>query len=82
VELEARERPVLGPLFVMGAGAPMGTRVQAAAWAAIGRDDAAGASEIRVAWANRLFSALQAARIYKSDLPVWTVTAWFGATTE
>ncbi|HTL32221.1 MAG TPA: hypothetical protein VL326_03800 [Kofleriaceae bacterium] len=82
VELEARERPELGPLFVAGAGAPMGTRVQAAAWAAIGRDDAAGASEIRVAWANRLFSALQAARIYKSDLPVWTVTAWFGATTE
>jgi hypothetical protein len=60
----------------------MGTRVQAAAWAAIGRDDAAGASELRVAWAKRLYSALQAARIYRDDAPVWTVTAWFGATTE
>jgi hypothetical protein len=82
LEVEARTRPEIGPLLVVGAGAPMGTRVQAAAWAAIGRDDAAGASELRVAWAKRLYSALQAARIYRDDAPVWTVTAWFGATTE
>ncbi|HUS28826.1 MAG TPA: hypothetical protein VMZ53_09955 [Kofleriaceae bacterium] len=84
LELEARERPAIGPLFVVGAGAPMGARLQAAAWAAIARDDAAGAGEVRVAWAKRLFSALQAARIYREsdDAAVWTVTAWFGATTE
>ena len=88
IEIAARERPELGGLVVVGGGAPMGRRVQAAAWAAIGRGDAAGASEIRIAWANRLFSALQAARIYRSretdgeSLPVWTVTAWFGATSE
>jgi hypothetical protein len=91
LELEARERPGLGPLLVAGAGAPMGKRVQGAAWAAVERENSAGASELRVAWANRLFSALQIARIYPQrrddsvvmdHLPVWTVTAWFGATTE
>lgn len=81
-ELELRERPDLGGLVVAGAGAPMGTRVQAAAWAAIGRTDAAAASELRVAWAKRLFSAFQVARLYRDDLPVWTLTAWFGATSE
>jgi hypothetical protein len=92
LELEVRERPVVGPLFVVGAGAPMGKRVQGAAWAALAENnDRAGAAEVRVAWANRLFSALQIARIYPQrrddsavmdHLPVWTVTAWFGATTE
>lgn len=81
-ELELRERPQLGGLVVAGAGAPMGTRVQAAAWAAIGRNDAAAASELRVAWEKRLFSALQAARLYRDDAPVWTLTAWFGATSN
>lgn len=84
LELGARTRPELGRLVVVGAGAPMGRWVQAAMWAAVARDDAAGAAEIRVAWANRLFSALQAARIYRlSDVmepaPIWSVTAWFGA---
>jgi hypothetical protein len=58
-------------------------------WAAVGRDDAAAAAELRVAWAKRLFSALQTARIYRFDhasnnvmdpIAVWSVTAWFGAT--
>ena len=55
-------------------------------WAAIGRDDAAGAAELRVAWAKQLFSALQVARLYRFDamepISLWSVTAWFGAATE
>lgn len=85
LEVGARARPGLGGLLVASGGAPMSKRVQAAAWAAIGRDDAAGAAEVRVAWAPRLFSALQTARLYRfdrMDLPIWMVTAWFGATIE
>jgi len=86
LELGARWRPGLGGLLVASGGAPMGRRVQAGIWAAAGVHDAAGAAELRVAWATRLFSALQVARLYRfepmEDLPVWSVTAWFGATTE
>jgi hypothetical protein len=87
-EVGVRERPGLGPLVVATGGAPMSRRVQAAAWAAIGRDDAAGAAEVRVAWAKQLFSAVQTARLYRfdrlnmDDQPVWMVTAWFGAMIE
>ena len=86
LELGARTRPGLGPLVTASGGAPMGRWVQAGLWAAIGRYDAAGAAELRVAWAKTLFSALQAARIYRVDamdpVALWSVTAWFGAATE
>jgi hypothetical protein len=85
-ELGVRTRPGLGGLVVASGGAPMGRWVQAGAWAALGRDDAAGAAELRVAWAKRLFSALQAARIYRLDAmepaALWSVTAWFGAASD
>ncbi len=86
LELGARRRPGLGGLAFASGGAPMGRWVQAGMWAALGTDDAAGAAELRVAWAARLFSALQAARIYRLDAmapaAVWSVTAWFGATSR
>ena len=86
LEIGARRRPGLGGLAFANAGAPMGRWVQAGLWAALGREDAAGAAELRVAWANRLFSALQAARIYRLDAmeptAVWSITAWFGAVTQ
>ena len=83
LEVSVRERPGLGGLVAVGGGAPMGRYVQAAAWAAASRSDAAGAAEVRVAWAKQLFSALQAARFYQLDaMPTssWSLTAWFGAT--
>ncbi|MBV8759262.1 MAG: hypothetical protein JO257_18390 [Deltaproteobacteria bacterium] len=85
-ELQLRERPGLGGLAAIGGAVPMGRAVQAAAWAAVSRRDAAGAAELRVAWARQLFSAVQAARFYRLDdampAPVWSLTAWFGATTD
>jgi hypothetical protein len=86
LELGVRARPGLGGLAVASGGAPMGKWVQAGLWAALGRDDAAGAAEARVAWANRLFSSLQVARMYRFDamerISLWSVTAWFGAATQ
>lgn len=86
LELGMRARPGVGGLVFAHAGAPMSRWVQAGMWAALGRDDAAGAGEVRVAWANTLFSALQVARIYRLDamepIGLWSVTAWFGAATE
>lgn len=86
LELGARARPGLGGLAFASAGAPMGRWVQAGAWAAVGSEDAAGAGELRVAWARRLFSALQVARMYRVDamepFALWSVTAWFGATSQ
>ena len=83
VEVGARRRPGFGGLYTAQAGAPMGRWVQAAAWAAVASDAAAGAAALRVAWSKRLFSALQAARMYRFEtmepVPVWSVTAWFGA---
>jgi hypothetical protein len=85
-EVAVRERPGLGGLVALGGGAPMGRWVQAGMWAAASRSDAAGAAELRVAWAKRLFSALQVARFYRFDAmdpsPLWSVTAWFGASSE
>ena len=89
LELAARARPDLGGLVVATAGAPMGRWVQAALWAGAGRNEAAGAGELRVAWSARLFSALHVARLYRFDgqldamepTPAWSVTAWFGAAT-
>ena len=66
-ELQLRERPGLGGLAAVSVAAPMGRALQAAAWTAVSRTDAAGAAELRIAWARRLFSALQAARFYRLD---------------
>ncbi|NVB83880.1 MAG: hypothetical protein HOV81_36230 [Kofleriaceae bacterium] len=89
IELGARARPDLPDLLVASAGAPMGRWLQAAVWAAASRGDAAGAGELRVAWQKRLFSALQAARLYRFDVEpamqphaIWSVTAWFGVASE
>lgn len=92
IELGARARPDRPDLVAASAGAPMGRWVQAAAWAAAARGEAAGAAELRVAWSQRLFSALHAARLYRFDAmesaavmeptAVWSITAWFGATTR
>jgi hypothetical protein len=83
LELGARRRPGLGGLYTMQIGAPMGRYVQAAAWAAVTRDAAGGAAELRIVWSKRLFSALHGARMYRVDemtpAPMWSVTAWFGA---
>jgi hypothetical protein len=85
-ELAVRERPGLGGLAAVGGGAPMGRWVQGGLWAAASRSDAAGAAELRVTWAKRLFSALQAVRFYRFDAmdpaPLWSVTAWFGASSD
>ena len=86
VELQLRERPGLGGLAAVAAAAPMSRALQAAAWAAVSRSDAAGAAELRIAWARSLFSAVQVARYYRLDdamaVPGWSAIAWFGATTE
>jgi hypothetical protein len=86
LELGVRERPGLGGVAALGGGAPMGRYVQVGAWAAASRSDAAGAAELRVAWAKQLFSSVQAARFYRFDAmaaaPEWSLTAWFGATSE
>ncbi len=85
LELGARARPGLGGLVVASGGAPMGRWLQAAAWVAASRRDAAGAAELRLAWAARLYSALQVARIYELDaMPTaaWSVVAWFGASSS
>ena len=81
-----RGRPGRGVIGAVSAGAPMGRWLQAGAWAAASRDAAAGAGELRVAWAKRLSSALQVARMYDTDAMTpsaqWSVTAWFGATSN
>jgi hypothetical protein len=87
LELGARARPGLGALATVNAGTARAKRVQAAVWAAASSHDGAGAAELRVVWAKRLFSALQAARIYQFTDPmqptaVWSVTAWFGASSS
>ncbi|MFT3693048.1 MAG: hypothetical protein QM831_07895 [Kofleriaceae bacterium] len=83
-EVGLRERPGLGLLGTAYAGMPMNAMLQAGVWAAVSRDDSAGAAEVRVAWARQLYSALQAARIYQFDTmtpqAIWSLTAWFGVT--
>lgn len=82
-----RARPGLGALGTIAVAAPMASWVQAGGWVAASRAATAGAAEVRVAWARRLSSALQVARMYETDAPMqpaatWSVTAWFGASTE
>jgi hypothetical protein len=78
-----RVRPALPVVVAVTAGAPMGRWLQGAAWAAVSGDTAATAGELRIAWARRLSSALQIARMYDTKLmdpaPIWSVTAWFAA---
>ncbi len=82
ITASVRARPGHGVLGSVSAGAPMGRWLQVGAWAAASADHAAGAGELRVAWARRLSSALQIARMYDTDAmqPAarWSVTAWFG----
>lgn len=86
IAASARARPGHGLIGTASAGAPMGRWFQAGAWVAASREAAAGAGELRVAWAKRLSSALQVARMYDTDAmapaPAWSVTAWFGATSN
>jgi len=85
LEVGVRARPGLGTLGMLSGGAPMGRKVQLGGWLAASPYDAAGAAELRVAWARRLYSALQVARMVRFDMDpaaVWSVVAWFGATTE
>ncbi|MEP6865071.1 MAG: hypothetical protein ABJE66_30925 [Deltaproteobacteria bacterium] len=87
LELGVRSRPGLGALATVNAGTAMAKRIQAAVWAAASSHDGAGAAELRIVWAKRLFNAVQAARIYQFTEPmqpaaVWSVTAWFGATAD
>ncbi len=86
IDASVRVRPGRGVVGALSAGAPMGRWLQAGAWAAASREAAAGAGELRVAWAKRLSSALQIARMYDTDAMTpsaqWSVTAWFGATSN
>jgi len=82
-----RLRPGNGALASVTAGAPMGRWVQAGGWLAATPRAAAGAAELRVAWAKRMYSAFQLARMYATDdvmdpAPTWSATAWFGIATE
>jgi hypothetical protein len=84
-------RPGLGGLGTASAGAPMGRWIQAGGWIAASPRALAGAAELRVAWARRMFSALQLARMYGSSPSTndemappgdaWSATVWFGAAT-
>ena len=87
VSLGGRARPGLGALGTLAIAAPMATWLQAGGWIAASRAATAGAAEVRVAWAQRLSSAIQVGRMYETDGPMlpaatWSVTAWFGASTE
>lgn len=78
-----RVRPALPAVIAVSVGAPMGRWLQAATWAAVSGDTAVTAGELRIAWALRLSSALQIARMYDTSMmnpsPIWSVTAWFAA---
>lgn len=87
LSLGGRARPGLGALGTFAVAVPMAAWMQAGGWVAASRASTAGAAEIRVAWARRLSSALQVARMYDTEAPMqpaasWSVTAWFGASTE
>jgi hypothetical protein len=80
-----RARP-LGTLASVALGAPMGRWLQAGAWFAATRQHAAGAGEVRVAWARRYSTVIEVARMYDTEAmlptPAWSATAWFGITTD
>ena len=80
-----RARPQ-GAIAMASAGAPVWRWLQAGAWIAASRHAAAGASEVRIAWARRYATKIELARMYDTDAamptPVWSATAWFGITTD
>jgi hypothetical protein len=87
LSIGGRVRPGLPILGTVAIAVPMSSWVQAGGWIAASRTATAGAAEVRLAWARRLSSALQLARMYESDSPMapaatWSVTAWFGASTD
>jgi hypothetical protein len=85
VHASVRARPALGTIASAAVGAPMGRWLQAGAWIAATRRYAAGAGELRVAWARRYSTVIEIARMYDTDAmlptPAWSATAWFGITT-
>lgn len=86
VRAGVRARPRLGTLGTLTAGAPMGRWLQAAGWIAASPDAIAGAAELRVAWAKRLASAVEVARMYETDVmdprPAWSLVAWFAIASQ
>lgn len=86
LQLGVRQRPDLGLLGTLAAGAPLGRAWQAAGWVAASEQHVAGAAAARVVWARRLSSALELARMYDAAAmaPVasWSATAWFTLATE
>jgi hypothetical protein len=77
-----RARPTLETLATIAVGAPAGKQVQVGAWFAATRAYAAGAGEVRVAWAKQRYAAaLEVARMYETDamepVPAWSAVAWF-----
>ena len=81
-----RARPELGRLATVMFGAPMGRWVQAGGWLASSSSATAGAAEVRVAWAKRLASTLELARMYETGTmatqATWSATVWFVATSD
>ena len=87
LSIGGRARPGLGGLGTLAVAAPMASWVQAGGWVAASRAATAGAAEIHVAWARRLSSSVQVARMYETDVPMlpaatWSVTVWFGACSD
>lgn len=75
-----------GVVGSISGGAPLDRWLQAAAWAAASRDLAVGAAALHVQWARRFASALEVARMIDTDAmdppAIWSVTAWFAATSN
>jgi hypothetical protein len=86
IRASARTRPDLGVIGTASIGAPMGKWLQASAWLASTSGAAAGAGELRVAWARRTSTVIEIARMYDTSAmlptPAWSATAWFGITTD
>ncbi|MDQ3301355.1 MAG: hypothetical protein M3619_32635, partial [Myxococcota bacterium] len=87
LELGVRARPDLGMLATASAGAPMGRWLQAGGWLATSRDATAGAAELRVAWARRMSSALELARMITvtdemEPVVAWSASVWFGIASD
>jgi hypothetical protein len=76
----------MGGLASAALGAPMSKWLQAGAWIAATRRHVAGAGEVRVAWAKRYATVFEVARMYDADamepVPAWSITAWFGISTN
>lgn len=83
-----------GVVGSISGGVPLNRWLQAAAWAAASRDTAVGAAALHVQWARQLASALEVARMIDTtptdpsmtssptSSAIWSVTAWFAATTR